>query len=157
MSVFCRLSPCTFPFIPMSMPQYMNQIHCFHLFPSCLLVHTQFEAFCWSPRTLPIDSGQETSIHSIIEFREPWFLEGNKWWNMPWSRKVLQTTSEQKHTNTQGSNHRGFMGDCIPTCTNDTKSALFESVFKGGQYSEVFTPARAHGPMGKGNESVATG
>ena len=78
----------------------------------------------------------------VIEFREPWFLEGNKWWNMPWSRKVLQTTSEQKHTNTQGSNHRGFMGDCIPTCTNDTKSALFESGFIGGQYSEVFT--RAH-------------
>ena len=78
----------------------------------------------------------------FIEFREPWFLEGNKWWNMPWSRKVLQTTSEQKHTNTQGSNHRGFMGDCIPTCTNDTKSALFESGFLGGQYSEVFT--RAH-------------
>ena len=49
---------------------------------------------------------------------------------------------EQKHTNTQGSNHRGFMGDCIPTCTNDTKSASFESGFIGGQYSEVFT--RAH-------------
>ena len=81
----------------------------------------------------------------VIEFREPWFLEGNKWWNMPWSRISLANYLRVK---TYQHTHK------IQTIVVSweialllvpmiIESASFESGFMGGQYSEACTRARA--------------